>query len=113
MSSRYSDFERSRRTCLNTDMESVKGVAEYPLPSLSVKCVMLKPRYSGYDNITVFYQEVDNRIAVVKSLNESVSDGNKAEEVKKTPFLQPGIVKYEGEYYNVFKQSGNLEVVKL
>lgn len=111
--SRYSDFERSRRTCLNTDIDSVKGVAEYPNSAHPVKCVVLKPRYRGYGNITVLYQEVDNRIAVVKSLNESVSGGNKAEEVKKTPFLQPGIVKYEGEYYNVFKQSGNLEVVKL
>lgn len=111
--SRYSDFERSRRTCLNTDMDSVKGVAEYPSPAHPVKCVMLKPRYRGYGNITVLYQEVDNRIAVVKSLNKSVSGGNKAEEVKKTPFLQPGIVKYEGEYYNVCKKDGNLEVVKL
>lgn len=111
--SRYSDFERDRHTCLNTDMNSVKGVAEYPLPSLPVKCVVLKPRYRGYGNITVLYQEVDNRIAVVKSLNESVSGGNKAEEVKKRPFLQPGIVKYEGEYYSVCKKDGNLEVVKL
>lgn len=111
--SRYSDFERDRHTCLNTDMNSVKGIAEYPLPSLPVKCVVLKPRHRGYGNITVLYQEVDNRIAVVKSLNESVSGGNKAEEVKKRPFLQPGIVKYEGEYYNVCKKDGNLEVVKL
>lgn len=111
--SRYSDFERDRHTCLNTDMNSVKGVAEYPLPSLPVKCVVLKPRYRGYGNITVLYQEVDNRIAVVKSLNESVSGGDKTEAVKKIPFLQPGIVKYEGEYYNVCKKDGNLEVVKL
>lgn len=111
--SRYSDFERSRRTRLNTDMDSVKGVAEYPLLSLPVKCVILKPRYRGYGNITVLYQEVDNRIAVVKSLDELVSGGNQAEEVKKIPFLQPGIVKYEGEYYNVYKKDGNLEVVKL
>lgn len=111
--SRYSDFERSRRTCLNTDIDSVKGITRYPRPSLPVKCVMLKPRYSGYGNITVFYQEVDNRIAIVKSLNEPVSSGNKTEEVRKRPFLQPGIVKYEGEYYNVYKKDGNLEVVKL
>lgn len=109
--SRYSDFERSRRTCLNTDIDSVKGVAEYPNSAHPVKCVVLKPRYRGYGNITVLYQEVDNRIAVVKSLK--VSGGNQAEEVKKIPFLQPGIVKYEGEYYNVCKKDGNLEVVKL
>lgn len=111
--SRYSNFEESRRQVMTDCVTCVKGVIEYPDPALPVKCAILKPRHGFYDNVTIFYQEVNDNIVVVKSIKKPVCGEDKTEEVKGKPFLQPGIVKYDDMYYNVYKKDGKLEVVKL